>query len=168
MVRADKLFSDFNVAFEYKSSDDKCVRDTADNVSVGMVIQRLGQLDDLETSNPITDPKYYQAKYVSTDSTSVLKSVASNGTTNNSGGFITLRQVIDKSKLSNKNRIEYYYTFNNNKVVFFPTNANGEAFEATTDKNYVYRAYSYINVNGTVTLSSTPAYFTLYDIATAK
>ena len=63
------------------------------------------------------------------------------------------------SVIDNFNRLQWFYTFTNTKT------GEGGTIGATNNANFAYRAWAYIIVDGVATVSSTPAYFTLYDSA---
>ena len=63
------------------------------------------------------------------------------------------------SVIDNFNRLQWFYTFTNTKT------GEGGTIGDTNNANYAYRAWAYIIVNDTATVSSTPVYFTLYDSA---
>lgn len=165
MVKADKMFADFNLSYSYNGEEIRNM--DSSSTKVGLIIERLGKLDGLNDGDVVTDYKVYQSLYGETvDATtkSTLENFAkgtakSISTTNG----LAVRSAIDLTELDNKNRIEYYYTFNNKQVVY---SDNNREFSETTDKQYVYRAFTYIVVNGEVKISEKPAYFTLYDMAT--
>ena len=72
-------------------------------------------------------------------------------------GTSTTTALNFNSVIDNMNRLQWFYTFTNTKT----EGVIGD----TNNANFAYRAWSYIIVDGTATVSSTPAYFTLYDSA---
>ena len=67
-----------------------------------------------------------------------------------------LKSEFTLAELDNKNRINYYYSLPNIKH---------SDLTATTRKNMVYRAYSYLRNGSALVMVSEPVYFTIYDIA---
>lgn len=67
-----------------------------------------------------------------------------------------LKSEFTLEELDNKNRINYYYSLPNIKH---------SDLTATTRKNMVYRAYSYLRNGSALVMVSEPVYFTIYDIA---
>ena len=195
-TQGDKLLTDFAISFDYygeKISEIPAYSSSVEgskNIRIGMMIEQLGELDTAG-GKTITDSSYYADKYKSsytsdtitgiqnalasgtnpssvtgTGSKIVNSKIASNvsgwgklftDTTGNLGNGQTGLAPID-----NMNRLQWYYTFNNLT----------KAGAATTDKDYIYRASAYIiedqGGDKTVTLSTTPVYFTIYDIASRQ
>ena len=190
----DKLMKDFAISFDYYGEEIAKIANKSaggKDIKIGMLIEQLGELESVG-GKKITDSSYYADKYKGAYTKTVIQNVeaalangqnpksctgatavanskiASNvsgwgrlftDTTGNLGNDITGLAPID-----NMNRLQWYYTFNNIK-------ASGDDFVSTTDKNYVYRASAYLiedNGTKTCTLSTTPVYFTLYDIASRQ
>ena len=77
------------------------------------------------------------------------------------------KHAIAASELDNKNRIQFFNGIYNSSG-WVQNDEGGVPAQNYGYKNYVYRAYSYMKLkNGTVIKSVVPAYFTMYDVATA-
>lgn len=160
MVKADKIFADFNLSFNENGDP---LKGTG---NVGVLIQQYQLLDDIDTGKPLTDAKQYAAKIGDLTDTEIagLKTFISGSARSGSvGGILTVRGSVDSNLLSSKNRMEWSYNFNNKKVVY--SNNPSTPHTDTTDRRFVYRAISYMKIGNEYYLSKTPAYFTLYDIA---
>lgn len=159
----DRVFSDFVLNFTY---NDLMVSTTGNNVQTNIVIERVCELnkkdgsDEYDTANlpiPVDDGRNDVATYLN------------NGI---KGSHVYVIENIDKSKIDNKNCIEYYYHFANVKhenmtsAQYLEVMADFEP-EATTNKNYLYRAYATIK-DATNTVVSVPVYFTIYDMASIE
>ena len=167
----DRIFSDFSISFAY---NDLLLSTTGSNVKPYLVIEQVAELNQkagaeegvkdtsannlpIPASNGVEDAATY---------------VSSNGATKN--GHTYIMQAIDKSKIDNKNCIEYYYNFANLKQdssikndAQWETVVDTYVPEESSNKNYLYRAYAVIT-DGTNTVASDPAYFTFYDMASIK
>lgn len=188
----DKIYNDFALSFKYKGlklSDYN--GDGTNDVRLGMVIQRLGEID-MSEGDHIGTLDSYEAKYRSSVEGTVTKIQSSlpnpkwsNGVwANITDEATSLRypsfnhviatnnetfdgvEKIASGLIDNKNRTEYYFSLENS----MGQNADLTAKNEYSNKNYVYRAFSYImvKINGTWTakVSETPAYFCIYDRAT--
>ena len=142
----DRVFSDFVLNFTY---NDLMVSTTGKDGS-----------DEYDTANlpiPVDDGRDAVTTYLN------------NGT---KGTHVYVKENIDKTKIDNKNCIEYYYHFANVKhenmtqAQYLAVMADFEP-EATTNKNYLYRAYATIK-DATNTVVSVPVYFTIYDMASIE
>lgn len=173
---ADKILIDFALAY---NNNGQQITISDPNVKVGLVIERLGKIQTtagadvtkMGQTDAITDLSYYAKLYNTTGNdylydtsqiTTYVDGKISNPTTYKtkpsccSGAVYCLPKKID-----NFNRLQYTYTF---------THSSGtvDAESNKDDAMYVYRATSFIYVNGESTpiaLSAAPVYFTLYDIA---
>ena len=198
LYAADKLFTDFAITYNYNGQNINKVKnltqDSANgaNIRVGMVIERLGRLDNVGTSK-ITSASYYADKYkgdtnwqnlagrlAGTESGTLTEAVTSGHMCYNSkiganyavDGYTLFNSAApgavsgQTSVIDNFNRLQWFYTINNS------TQRTSEEATATVTemKNYAYRAISYIIVTDSTgthaTLTDTPAYFTIYDTAT--
>lgn len=162
----DRIYVDFALAFNYQNSEIR--KNTTDSIKMGVIIQQLDNLDISGEGEYITDSEYYHKKY--TFDKDAMETYISRGGTA-PGSFATINSVVagntnsgvDSAKnyethtdlIDNMNRTKYYYYFNQK--------FNNSSYPE--DMSKAYRAVSYIIVNGTVTVSPDPVYFTLYDIA---
>ena len=162
----DRVFTDFVLSFELNNQKLK-TQDAP--YRAGLLIETVGALDtvdgELKTANA-----YYQTQYdtlSSTEKTTIetnAKNAVSGNTTHKSSSGNYLFSYINFNQLDNKNSIEYYYAFAN--VSMTSANENNNNIVATTRRDKVYRAFSFIvDENGNATVS-TPVYFTIYDVAT--
>lgn len=172
--KGDKLMVDFALAYNNKGT-----KINLEQQKVGLVIERLHKLDttadnegapvavtELGQAKAITDLSYYAKKYNTSGANEycynpeytanyVKAKIQNTAVTANSSRPNCLNAYFKTaSKLDNFDRVQYTYTFTE-------TNDNSDH---TGQALYVYRATSYIYVNGEVTLSD-PIYFTLYELA---
>lgn len=176
----DVLFHDFAISYDYYGEEIAKINSSDKAIRIGMLIEQVGELESVDGSK-ITDASYYADKYKNDYNAAALKSALENNTnpklvTNHNTVNSKIGNNVNDNwgqkfgtkgaynpfgfsdVIDNMNRLQWYYTFDNNK--------DGENFR---NANYVYRASAYIiegTGNGaTATLSSTPVYFTLYDSA---
>ena len=189
----DKLIHDFALAFSYNGEEIRKVKNKANggaDIKIGMVIEQLAALDSTGGTK-ISDASYYADKYKGTVTKAYINNIATalaaggsnaqlkTATGNdhvcvnskigaNVSGWGALfggtnpsstTQMGFDSVINNFNRLQWYYTFTNTKT------GEGGTIGATNNANFVYRAWAYIIVDGTATVSDTPTYFTLYDSA---
>lgn len=173
---ADKILIDFALAY---NNNGQQITIPDENVKVGLVIERLGKIqttagadvNKMGQTDAITDLSYYAKLYNTTGNdylyepsqiTTYVQGKISDPTNYKikpsccSGAVYCLPKKID-----NFNRLQYTYTFTHSSGT---VNAESDRDDAM----YVYRATSFIYVNGESTpiaLSAAPVYFTLYDIA---
>lgn len=148
----DKLYADFVLNFFYNGKQLSVFDPNSEKVQTGIVMQKLELEKDSTGVGYNTDMKHYADKYTDTELSAAAEDaknkILKKGTT-----IESLTKQIDNSRLSNKNRIQYYARFNN-------TEANA---------NCVYRVYTYIKYvnesNETIIELGEPIYFTLYDVA---
>ena len=160
---ADVLFNDFVLNYSYKAQDLYLQNDGEGDISsLGVVVQRMNVLAassdgsyNTDLSNYVVDP--------TTDDTDAIKAMIKDPTGKKITG--TTVQTIAKNTLDNKNRIEIF------EAIYNAAGWNADTQKFTTNyayKKYLYRAFSYmIDSSGTIILSEKPAYFIMYDIATA-
>lgn len=183
----DKLIHDFALAYAYNGQEIQLIPNSTNggqDIKIGMVIEKLGALDSVGSSK-IVDYAYYADKYkddinstyidkikaaLLAGGTSTLLKQQTGKTSINSRiganvddwgtkfGTNTTTALNFDSVIDNFNRLQWFYTFTNTK------DAQGN-IGATNNANFAYRAWAYIIVDNVATVSSTPAYFTLYDSA---
>lgn len=149
---ADVLFNDMAVA--YTLADGSSVKDST--AEVGVIVQRLDELKINNDGTPDTSISSYTSDYatISDADLATIQGLAADASSNKNGLALD-RKVISHSNLDNKDRTEYCYSmYNSNNGV------------EKTSKKYVYRAFSFIVMDGVATLSETPVYFIVYDEAT--
>lgn len=148
----DKLYADFVLNFFYNGKQLSVFDPNSKKVQTGIVMQKLALDEDSTGVGYITDMKHYADKYTKAELSAAAED-AKNKILKKETTIESLTKRIDNSRLSNKNRIQYYARFNN-------TEANA---------NYVYRVYTYIKYvnesNETIIELGEPIYFTLYDVA---
>ena len=169
MLQGDRIIADFVLSYNYNNV---MLRDYPGKYKTGLIIETLDELDVNQSGS------YYTKKNNATDgsenyktiyhnksadegraaASTMIKSYIDGNNKSGASGNNYMISEVDTSKLDNKSRIEYYYTFANIK------HTDGSE---TPRKNYVYRAYSYLYNTDTqeVLLMSDPTYFTIYDIA---
>lgn len=147
----DTVYADFDISFANAGE----LIDESSSTEIGVIVENLGTLALNERGEYITDMSTYSTK---PQFTSALKEfIKSNGGTEAkntyktaSGSSNITKVTLDKSKITNKNRIEYYLGIN--------ASENGADL---TNRTSLYRIYSYIKSGNTVTLSS-PVYINIY------
>ena len=146
----DRIFSDFVLTYNYNK---KLINSLGNSgVEAGVLIEQVQKLDTDAKGFFITDIAHYSQEYSTTNAENYLSDQS------HTGKFI--KDVVT-TQLDNKNSLEYYYQFANIKQAKNETDPDKVP---TTNKEYLYRAYTYIK-DGTNTVVSTPVYFTIYDIA---
>lgn len=162
----DYVFNDFVMSFDYNNIEIFKADDTSNSITqLGYVVERVQKLEIKQDGTPYTDPTHYSGKNLKT--VSEIKTWIDNNKSNTNvvkDGKTLTRFTVNKSDLDNKNRVEFYEAYLNSKE----WNSTDQTFaRKSADKNYVYKAYTYMIVNGEVYLSD-PAYFTMYEEATQK
>ena len=146
----DRIFSDFVLTYNYNK---KLINSLGNSgVEAGVLIEQVQKLDTDAKGFFITDIAHYSPEYSTTNAEHYLSNQSY------TGKFI--KDVVT-TQLDNKNSLEYYYQFANIKQA---KNLTDPDKVPTTNKEYLYRAYTYIK-DGTKTVVSKPVYFTIYDIA---
>lgn len=153
----DYLYSDFALAYNYNHKLISSLDPS--NVEVGIAFEVCGKI--VQEPDGTYDNSDLEMKYGAgiTTNDEALKSaiLAStvNGKTTYNVDDSTKRNLfcyqIANEKLNNKNRIEYYLEFKNTE----------------SNQMYIMKVYSYIIVDGMITLSK-PEYINLYDIANCE
>ncbi len=155
----DVLFNDFVLSYEYNGLEIFKNDDTSLAVTdLGYVVERVQKLEIQQDGSPYVDPAHYSAKDISVKTDDEIKTFIKSGSVKS--GTLTKHQIL-KDSLDNKNRIEFAETYDNS---IGWNNETQKPAKTSGFKNYVYKAYTYMIVNGEVTLSD-PAYFTMYDEA---
>lgn len=153
--KTDRVFADFALAFDSNGIQLQTYK--GDNIKVGMFLEVCGDLKSDSTGNVITNidqyknmPEYSTSeKDLESIKNAILEGSDTKSLTYTTEAGITrklLNKPIDINSLDNKNRIEYYVGYNNN-----PNN-----------QKKLMRAYSYVIVDGKITLCSTPYSFVNY------
>ena len=176
---SDLLFNDFALAYGYNGNrlyeSNNAVAGNA--VEVGFVVERIRNLDIKQDGSYDTDVSKYIASGTDADAAKDNATAAINnitvsgyGAANGTNDYKTFTKYkLDRTKLDNKNRIEFFYALYNaygGGTNGTGTGTDGDYWKNLTYKNYVYRAYSYIKVGDTLTVTNDPAYFIMYDEAT--
>ena len=164
---ADMLYNDFVLSYNYNGvfiSED--TEGAANITDLGLVVERVKELNTFDDGSYDTNIASYTGIAQKTDD--VKAAATQNNQQFDKNGTRYYKSTVDKTELDNKNRILFYDAF------FNTAGWNHEKQKPVygyTYKKYVYRAYSYITYddNGTskTVLSETPAYFIMYDVATA-
>ena len=162
----DYVFNDFVMSFDYNNIEIFKADETSNSITqLGYVVERVQKLEIKQDGTPYTDPTHYSDKNLKT--VEQIKTWIDNNKSNTNvvkDGKTLTRFTVNKSDLDNKNRVEFYEAYLNSKE----WNSTDQTFaRKSADKNYVYKAYTYMIVNGEVYLSD-PAYFTMYEEATQK
>ena len=156
----DRLYADFEVAFR---DNGKLINseDWGDSIpyTCGVVFEVCDKLEEEAAMNFAED---LQEIDYETDLDNLKASIKSNA--DKCDGRTLIYQTIDKTKLTNKNRLELFQGFGNT------TKQNADTGETELNNAlFVIKVYSYMikEGSGEVVLSQ-PVYINLYDIATAE
>lgn len=153
--KTDRVFADFALAFDSNGIQLQTYKGT--NIKVGMFLEVCGDLESDSNGNVITDIDQYKdnPEYITSETDlKEIKRVILEGSTTKNLIYTTkagkkrwlLNKLIDIESLDNKNRIEYYVSYNNND----------------NNQKKLMRAYSYVIVDNEITLCSTPYSFVNY------
>ena len=191
MNKADRLYVDFALKYDYQNLlfRDLASNDSDPKIQTGMIIEVLGDLED--ASNGIgknTNLEYYRTKYARTgtdeDSISNLKkyikgksgytgddtaTVNEDGSGNKiSSVFVPLYTNITDdvyTKPFTVNASQNNYNIDNRNGVHYTygvANRSNNTLNELTNRNKIFRAYSYMIVDGVVYVSDAPTYFELF------
>ena len=151
----DLIYNDF--IFSFKPEGSELFKDIS-GAQCGMIIQRLKEIEKNSSGKNAKTLQQY-AKDYSADDLSAAKDAATakvGGTS--TSGYSQSKVQFNASGVNDKNRMHYAFSMYNSK--------NGTA---TTNAQYLYRAYSYMTYTkdgeSTTVVSEEPAYFYMYDIA---
>ena len=169
---SDLLYNDFVLNYNFNGAEIyKNGSDVSDIQELGVVVERVQELGIKQDGSKDTDISHYTS--LATDTENVIAAANAEATdgqaTYKVGTKPFYKQVVDKTSLDNKNRIMFYDAFYNGAGWNMEKQTSAAKY---TYKNYVYRAYTYIkytdeNSQPVVKLADAPAYFTMYDEATA-
>lgn len=153
----DQIYVDFDLAFY---DGDKLLQNPAESegITTGLIIQKAGDLQANGSSYHYNDETYTNQinnTLKGQEKPDDVKNFISTGDQPTTSGKCVKLDIATKD-LDNKNRIEYFYGLSNKSI---------STGDPTKIKTYIYRAYSYIKVGGSVTLSD-PVYFNVYETAT--
>ena len=162
---ADLLYNDFIVSYSLNGKEIYSGEADNDIADIGIVVERIRTLDTKQDGSlDTTLSKYTDIAERAADVDSVINGGTVTGFSKHS---ITKNSNGKGYKLDNKDRYNIYDAFYNS-AGWKQTTTGGNPAANYTYKNYVYRAYSYMKLtNGTIVKSS-PAYFTMYDVASAN
>ena len=148
----DRIYTDFLISYTYK---DLLLKDSTKLGFIpGLVVETAGELPKENGEYVTKDQEYYKTHYDTTKTPEALNSFIQDTSKSADGNY--LKSEFTLKELDNKNRINYYYSLPNIKH---------SDLTATTRKNMVYRAYSYLRNGSSLVMVSEPVYFTIYDIA---
>lgn len=153
--KTDRVFADFALAFDSNGIQLQTYK--GKNIKVGMFLEVCGDLETDSNGDVITDIDHYKnmPEYSTseTDLDSIKAAILDNSekknftyTTVDGKKRFLLNKPIGIESLDNKNRIEYYVSYNNND----------------NNQKKLMRAYSYVIVDNEITLCSTPYSFVNY------
>lgn len=158
---ADILYNDFVLAYNHGDVEIYKNDSTSNAISeLGYVVERVQKLEVGQDGKPYTDAAHYSGKAAKTDAE--IQTFISKYSGSTTSGTLT-KVALDKDKLDNKNRIEFYDAYYNSAGW---SNSKQSPAQTYGYKNYVYKVYTYMIVDGTVKLCENPVYFTMYDEAT--
>ncbi|WP_316630671.1 hypothetical protein [uncultured Ruminococcus sp.] len=162
---ADLLYNDFIIAYNYNGKDIYNGEANGDIAELGVVVERIKKLEIKDDGSYDTTLSRYTD--IAPNVEGVDAAIASATDINLSGKNSISKHAIDPTSLDNKNRIQFYNGIYNS-AGWVQNSEGGQPEQNYAYKNYVYRAYSYMKLkDGTVIKSAVPAYFTMYDVATA-
>ena len=162
---ADLLYNDFIIAYNYDGKDIYNGEANDDIAELGVVVERIKKLEIKDDGSYDTTLSRYTD--IAPNEEGVNAAIASATDITLSGSRSISKHAIDPTSLDNKNRIQFYNGIYNS-AGWVQNSEGGQPALNYAYKNYVYRAYSYMKLkNGTVIKSAVPAYFTMYDVATA-
>lgn len=124
----------------------------------GVVIQRLKEIETNSSGKNAKTLQEYAKDYSASDLSDAEEAAnkyIADGTTTQ--GLTQTKRGINIANVNTKNRAHY-------TLPMYNSPGNGEV--VGTNAKYLYRAYSYMKINGVTTLSDKPTYFYMYDIAT--
>ena len=148
----DRIYTDFLISYTYK---DLLLNESTNLGFIpGLVVETAGELPKENGEYVTKDQEYYKTHYDTTKTPEALNSFIQDTSKSADGNY--LKSEFKLTELDNKNRINYYYSLPNIKH---------SDLTATTRKNMVYRAYSYLRNGSALVMVSEPVYFTIYDIA---
>lgn len=164
----DRIFVDFVLDLHYIENGINLQLNTIpveqrSKYHAGLLIQQLGELDKYTEGEHegeyITDSAHYASKYASEDGKTAAMTALTGGTATKANSYYN--SVISVADFDNKNELEYYYNFAN-------ISQSADYRTRTNYKNYAFRAYTYLYVEGGQRIISAPVYFTMYDIASIE
>ena len=148
----DRIYTDFLISYTYQ---DLLLKESTNlGFTPGLVVETAGELPKENGEYVTKDQEYYKTHYDTTKTPEALNSFIQDTSKSADGNY--LKSEFKLTELDNKNRINYYYSLPNIKH---------SDLTATTRKNMVYRAYSYLRKGSSLVMVSEPVYFTIYDIA---
>ncbi len=155
LLAGDRLYSDFLLTFGYR---DQLLKGNTAVSKAGLVLEQVRLLDEDGYGGYVTKTaSEYAGEVTAEQKTAAINNAKAYISGTNLPGFVA-NSTVNLSQLDNKNQTKFSFNFKNKD---YGTLNDGTA------KNYVYRAYSYIVVNG-VTVISDPVYFTIYDLASIE
>lgn len=168
----DRVFMDFVLDFHYVENGINVQLNTIPEAQrskyhAGLLIQQLGELEKstepgevYKTSNAYYNDMYDTEKHptVNDGKTAAMNALIDGTATKASGYF---NSAISVDKFDNKNELEYFYHFAN-------ISQSADYRQRTEYKYHLYRAYTYLYVDGGQQIISDPVYFTIYDIASIE
>ena len=158
---ADRIFVDFFVNYNYKGIQLNTIKtQNPNNVKAGVVLVKVAEIED---KTQVLTNEAYRAQYeTNAETIAAHKNEVERILKNDTDGLDFKQSSFALTAIDNKNMMDFAYSYAN-------LDQADPAHPATTHKNYVYRAYSYITYedenHNTQYVISDPAYFTFYDIA---
>lgn len=166
-LAGDRVYTDFQLTFGYQDILLNTAAETG--IKTGFVMEQVALLDKVDGKIVIKTESDYKTQYdgVADQKTARENAVKayiadkSKSTYTDTLGEHTfkLNSNIALATLDNKNQCKHSVDMSN-KVL------RGDNLEEGTLKNYVYRAYTYIQLSDGSIVLSDPVYFTIYDVAT--
>lgn len=161
---SDLLYNDFIVSYSLDGKEIYSGEADNDIEDIGIVVERIKALDTKQDGSLDTTLSKYTDIVERPD---VVDSVIKGGTVTGFSRHSITKNSNGGYKLDNKDRYNIYDAFYNS-AGWKQTTTGGNPAANYTYKNYVYRAYSYMKLTDGTIVKSSPAYFTMYDVATAN
>ena len=151
-VSGDLIYNDFILTF--KPEGNTLFKDLSDTDKCGFVIQRLKQIELNSSGANAKTLQEYAKDYSDIVAARDAAEYMAGNTVKSAGDYNQIKVEINKADVNEKNRCHYAYSmFKSRNDV------------AKNNEKYLYRAFSYMIINGEYIISDQPTYFYMYDIA---
>lgn len=157
-IAGDRIYCDFLLSYNnIISGYPDGLNELGSNYKCGIVVQAVQTLTANGSGGYVTNLASYDTNF-SLSNNSEFKTSLENYIKGSGTLSSVAKSEFNVSELDNKNRVEYYYPIVNRK---------DNTLEESSNSTKLYRAFAYIKKadNSAVYISDSPAYFTIYDIA---
>lgn len=157
-IAGDRVYCDFLLSYNNViSGHPDGLNELGNDYKCGIVVQAVQTLTENGSGGYVTSLASYDTNF-SLSNNSEFKTSLENYIKGSGTLSSVAKSEFNVSELDNKNRIEYYYPIVNRK---------DNTLEESSNSTKLYRAFAYIKKadNSAVYISDSPAYFTIYDIA---